>query len=165
MTSAEASLIRLSPSRMLIDATGDAEPAGDRGGGDGSVGATIAPSAKHAAHGSPFTRVWATTATAPAVATTRPVESSVMLRASARRSRRLAKNAPEYSSGGRKTTSTSSGASSMSGIPGTKPSTSPPSTSRIGYGTPIRLASALSTTTATSRLMMTVSMCFTRRAP
>ena len=46
----------------------------------------------------------------------------------------MAKKAAEYSSGGRKITSTSSGSSSTSGSPGMKPSTSPPTTSTIGYG-------------------------------
>ena len=46
----------------------------------------------------------------------------------------MAKNAAEYSSGGRKITSTSSGSSSTSGSPGMKPSSSPPTTSTIGYG-------------------------------
>ena len=40
---------------------------------------------------------------------------------SSRRSRRLAKNAPEYSSGGRKSTSTRSGSSCTSGSPGIRP--------------------------------------------
>jgi hypothetical protein len=61
----------------------------------GSVGATIAPSANAAAHGSPSISAWATTATAAAVAITSPTASSEMLRTSALRSRRLAKNAAE----------------------------------------------------------------------
>jgi hypothetical protein len=98
----------------------------------GSVGATIAPSVKAAAHDSPSISAWATTATAHIVASTRPIASSEIGRTLRRRSLRLAKNAAEYSSGGRNSTSTRSGASSASGIPGTKPSTSPPTTSTIG---------------------------------
>ena len=74
------------------------------------------------------------------------------------RSRRLAKNAAEYSSGGRKITSTSSGSSSTSGQARARsPCTSPPSTSRIGYGTPIARLAAASTETATSREIRTSS--------
>ena len=61
----------------------------------GSVGATIAPSANAAAHGSPSISAWAATATAHAVTITSTTASSEMLRRSARRSRRLAKNAAE----------------------------------------------------------------------
>ena len=98
----------------------------------GSVGATIAPSVNAAAHERPPISSWATTATAHIVASTRPIAAIEIARASRRSSCRLAKKAAEYSSGGRNTTSTSSGASSTVGIPGTKPSTSPPTTSTIG---------------------------------
>src|SRR5690348_6873098 len=72
-------------------------------------------------------------------------------------SRRLAKKAAEYSSGGRKITSTSSGSRPTSGTPGMKPIASPPITSTIGYGTPIARLAADSTTTATSREISTSS--------
>src|SRR5262245_31163589 len=123
----------------------------------GSVGATMAPSANATAHGRPSTRACTATATAVAVTATSTVEVSVMVRASARSSRRLAKNAAEYSSGGRNTTSTRSGSRRTSGTPGTNPRPRPPTTSRIGYGMPIRVASALMNATATRRLMMTAS--------
>jgi len=55
----------------------------------------MAPSAKAAAHGRPSISACAATATAAAVATTSPIASSEMLRTSALRSRRLAKNAAE----------------------------------------------------------------------
>jgi len=59
----------------------------------GSVGATIAPSAKAAAHGRPSTTSCATTATATVVASTSPTAASEMPRRLARRLRRSAKNA------------------------------------------------------------------------
>jgi hypothetical protein len=98
----------------------------------GSVGDTIAPSANAAAHGSPATSAWATTATAVMVTSTSPTASSVIGRALAHRSRGEEKNAAWYSSGGKNSTKTRSGGSSADGIPGTNPSTKPPRTSRIG---------------------------------
>lgn len=59
----------------------------------GSVGPTIAPSAKAAAQPSPGATACAITATTAAVASTSPIASSEIDRRSARRSRRLAKNA------------------------------------------------------------------------
>ena len=76
------------------------------------------------AHGRPSTSACATSATVHIVASTSPTASSEIERTSRLRSCRLAKNAAEYSSGGRKITSTRSGSSSTSGRPGTKPSTS-----------------------------------------
>ena len=49
---------------------------------------------------------------------------------------------PSTAAAAGRSTSTSSGSSSTSGIPGTKPITRPPSTSTIGYGTPIERAAA-----------------------
>ncbi len=98
----------------------------------GSVGATIAPRANAAAHERSSITACATTATVTVVPITSPIASMEMLRRSALRSRRLAKNAAEYSSGGRKMTSTRSGSSSTSGSPGRNPSPSPPTTSTIG---------------------------------
>lgn len=53
----------------------------------GSVGETIAPSAKAAAHGNPSTAVCAITATTAVVAATRPTAFSEMARTFSRRSR------------------------------------------------------------------------------
>src|ERR671933_94755 len=156
--------MRLSPSRMLIARRGTSYRRAIAVAASGSVGATIAPSAKQTAHGSPSISACAVAATAAAVATTSRVELSVIVRRSALSSRRFAKNAPEYRSGGRKTTSTSSGWRRTSGTPGTNPSPRPPTTRRIGYGTPIRVARALSTATATRRLTMTASMWSMRSA-
>src|SRR4030081_1806788 len=54
-----------------------------------------------------------------------------------------------YSSGGRNSRKTRSGASCTFGRPGTKPISSPPSTSTIGYGTLSRCATIASAATAT----------------
>ena len=59
----------------------------------GSVGETIAPSANAAAHGSPATTAWATTATETVVTSTSPTASVEIGRKSARRSRSDWKNA------------------------------------------------------------------------
>jgi hypothetical protein len=98
----------------------------------GSVGETIAPRANATGQVIPSTMAMAATATAAAVARTSPTASSEIVRASARRSRGEAKKPAQYSSGGRKATRTSSGGRVTSGMPGTNPITSPPSTSRIG---------------------------------
>ena len=128
----------------------------------GSVGETIAPSANDIAHGNPITSC-PITATAPAVARTSPIADNEITRASERRDRRSAKNAEAYSSGGRNTSSTSSGSSWMSGIPGTRPSARPPITSGIGYGTSSQLASAFSPAAATNSAAMTIWRSLTRR--
>jgi len=98
----------------------------------GSVGETIAPSANATAHGIAGTSAWMATATTTVVASTSPTASSEIARRSARRSRRFAKNAAEYSSGGSRIASTSSGGSSMCGMPGIRPITTPPTRSGIG---------------------------------
>ena len=97
----------------------------------GSVGETIAPSAKASGHESPIASC-PITATAPIVRSTRPIDAIEIARRSLRSARRSEKKAAAYSSGGRKITSTRSGSSSISGMPGSRPSTSPPSTSGIG---------------------------------
>lgn len=61
----------------------------------GSVGETIAPSAKAAAHGRPSTTACMTTATVTVVASTSPMASVEIVRRSARRSRSEEKNAVE----------------------------------------------------------------------
>jgi hypothetical protein len=58
----------------------------------GSVGETIAPSAKATAHGKSMS-TWPTTATTQVVSRTSPIEVSERARASARSARRSAKNA------------------------------------------------------------------------
>jgi hypothetical protein len=61
----------------------------------GSVGPTIAPSVNATAQLTPGISAWATAATATIVASTSPIDSSVIGRRFARRSLRFAKNAPE----------------------------------------------------------------------
>ena len=97
----------------------------------GSVGDTIAPSTNAIAHDRPIASC-PITATVTMVSSTRPIASSEIGRMLLRSARRSAKKAAEYSSGGRKTSRTRSGSSSISGIPGSRPSATPPSTSGIG---------------------------------
>jgi hypothetical protein len=110
----------------------------------GSVGETMAPSANASGHDIPITSC-ATTATVPIVSSTRPIDAIEIPRRSSRSARRSEKKAAAYSNGGRKITSTRSGSSSISGMPGISPSTSPPNTSGIGYGTDNQRAIAFST--------------------
>ena len=156
------SLIRLSPSITETIRRGTASRRATVVAATGSVGATIAPSANAAAHGRSSISACATTATVHIVASTSPIASIEIARISRLRSCRFAKNAAEYSSGGRKITSTSSGSSSTSGRPGTKPSTRPPATSTIGYGMSTARAAAARPATATSRLIRTSSTSCTR---
>ncbi len=148
MTRAAASLIRLSPSITLTIRRGAPTRRIRAVAATGSVGDTIAPSAKDIGHDMSITS-WATTATAAAVTITRPIDVTEIARMSRRSALRSEKNAAEYSNGGRKIVSTRSGSSSTVGTPGTSASASPPSTSTIGYGTLSQLAIALSSETET----------------
>src|SRR4051794_9376125 len=150
-TSAVASLKRPSPSMLLSSRRGTPSRRITTAAASGSVGDTIAPSANAADHGIPSMSACATTATAAIVMSTRPTELSVRARKFARMSPKLEKNAAPYRSGGRKTTSTTSGSRCSSGTPGTRPNSAPPITSTIGYGTSSRCASAVRPTTATRR--------------
>ena len=87
-----ASLKRLSPSRTLTIRRGAPTRRMIAVAAAGSVGDTIAPSAKDIAHGSPISS-WPMTATTAVVARTRPMAESEMTRASVRRARRSAKKA------------------------------------------------------------------------
>ncbi len=134
MTSALASFTRLSPSMMTISRRGTPSRLAMALAATGSVGETIAPSTTADAHGRPAT--WCmTTATTAVVAMTRPIASRPIGRRFARRSRSDVKKADEYSSGGSSASSTMSGGSASVGTPGIRARPSPPSTSRIGYGT------------------------------
>ena len=117
-----------------------------------SVGETTAPMTNAVGHGRPGITVWATQATPSVVHTTRPNASSEIERRAARKSRADVNHADLKSSGGRNTRKTISGCSTTRGMPGTKPSASPPRTSTMGYGRCTRRAIMTRTTTATSRI-------------
>src|SRR5829696_1284274 len=123
----------------------------------GSVGPTTAPSTNAASQLIPGTIAWATTATAPIVASTSPIESSPSGRSAAPSSRGDDCHAAACSSGGRNTRKTTSGSRSSSGSSGTNPIASPPTTSTIGYGTEIDSASRTRIAAAPSS-MITNSM-------
>ena len=97
-----------------------------------SGGETMAPNAKAAAHPMSGTKAWTTTATATMVASTRPTASSEIGRMLCQSSRGEVKKAAENRIGGRMTRKTISGASSMRGMPGTRPINTPPTVIRIG---------------------------------
>src|ERR687890_706355 len=120
------------------------------GGAGGAGGGAEGPRQKAAPQGSPTT-VWATEATTKVVISTSPTASSVIGLTLALKSRQLVKSAETYSKGGKNNRNTSSGSSSTGGSPGTNPSADPPRTSRIGYGTPSRVARVASAATARSR--------------
>ena len=148
--SAVPSLTSDSPSRIVFERPLTPSRSSTAAADTGSVGPSTAPSTNAAAHGMPSTAL-ATAATAQMVAITRPTASSVIGAQLARSSCAETAIAAAYSSGGRKTKKTTSGSSSGEGRPGTRPITSPPSTSATGYGTPLRRPRPASTATANSR--------------
>ena len=89
-----------------------------------------------------------TTATPATVNATSPIPSIEMLTRFERNSRHGVFRALENSSGGSTTRKTNAGFSDTCGIRGKKLSTSPPSTSTIGYGILSRCAKAASSATS-----------------
>ena len=131
-TSAVASLNRASPSisvRMILGVPSLRKTAV---AARASVGPTIAPRVNAAAQLSPGTSACATSATTTIVNSTRPMERRTSGTTFARRSRIGDSAAAVKSSGGRNTSRTRSGSSSMRGRPGMKASARPPSTSKVG---------------------------------
>jgi hypothetical protein len=126
-----ASLTRLSPSRIVTMRRGTPRRWATVVAAIASVGETIAPRTKAAAHGSPATAC-TTAATTKVVINTRPTARSEIALTFARKSRHEVKIAETYSKGGKNKRKTSSGSSSTGGSPGTNPSADPPRTSRIG---------------------------------
>ena len=94
MTRADASLIRLSPSITLTTRRGAPTRRINAVAATGSVGDTIAPSAKAIGHDMPITSC-AATATATAVTITRPIAVREIARTSWRSALRSEKNAAE----------------------------------------------------------------------
>ena len=90
--SAEASLTRLSPSIRLTSRRGAPSPRAIAVAATGSVGETIAPSAKATAQGRPMSSC-PSTPTTQVVTNTNPIEVSDSARASARSARRSAMKA------------------------------------------------------------------------
>ncbi|MDQ3957078.1 MAG: hypothetical protein M3273_02025 [Actinomycetota bacterium] len=89
---ADESLIRLSPSIRVTSRRGTPSSRAIAVAANGSVGETIAPSAKATAQGRSMSS-WPTTATTPVVISTSPIEVSDTARAWARSARRSVKNA------------------------------------------------------------------------
>ncbi len=95
----------------------------------------MAPSVKQAAHGSSGTTSFATQPTTRVVKATAPTASSKIGRSWARKSRQTVKNALACKSGGKNKTMTSSGSSSIAGVPGITASAMPPITKAAVGGT------------------------------
>ena len=121
-----------------------------------SVGATTAPSTH--ATGQDRPSQWPTTATAPAVTSTRTTEVRTTTRRLVRISRSDVVSDSQYSSAGRNSSSTTSGGSVTSAVHGTQASGTPPSSSTTGPGARSLRASQLSTSTA---VKITTSTCRT----
>ena len=133
---ADASLTRLSPSRIVMTRRGTPRRRSTDVAATASGGATIAPNANAGAHWSSSTSRPATSPTASVVNSTSPIASWPMARTFALKSRIGVVYADPNRIGGRNKRKTSSGGSSMVGASGnwvsTSPSPSPPRTSRIG---------------------------------
>jgi len=151
-TRAVPSFMRLSPPTTVPTRSGTPRRRKIASAATGSVGERIAPSTKANGHDSPTTK-WAAAATAKIVASARPTASSEIALRCARRSSGEEKKPAEFRSGGRKTTKITSGGISTVGSPGAKPSASPPSTRKIGYGIRTTRANCASNAAAPSRKM------------
>ncbi len=166
MTSAVASLTSPSPASTVTMRRGTPRRAVTAMAATASVEQTTAPSTKATAHERPIT-VCATTATPQVVNTTSPTASEVIGRRLARKSRHDVVTASQYSSGGRNSKKTRSGSSLTVGTAGTsakiRPRPSPPTTSRIGYGTASRFASGISAATIASETRTKTMACIAKR--
>ena len=127
--------MRLSPSTIDTSRRGTPKRRAIAVAAMGSVGETIAPSTNAELQERPSIAACATAATTTVVTITSPTESRPIGRMFSFSSCSDVKNVPAYSSGGSTATSTRSGGSSSSGMPGRKPTATPPITSTIGYGT------------------------------
>ncbi len=118
-----------------------------------SGGETTAPSTR--ASGQPIsfpTTRYATAPTTTVVKSTNPTESSAIGRMFARRFRYELSRAALNSSGGSTPNSTTSGSSSMFGIPGTNDRARPATTSTNGAGSLLRRATAAIATATTTNI-------------
>src|SRR5689334_13241852 len=151
--SAEASLTRLSPSRITITRRGTGSRETIAAAATASGGETIAPNATATAHGIPGKSARAATATATDVASTSPMASSAIGRRARLKSRSDVKNAAAQRTGGRKAKKTMSGSSCGRSTPGSSPTPKPAATCRIGTGTGSRRAMAVTATTTAANAM------------
>ena len=143
MSSALASLKRLSPSRITSSRCGGRSCLSTAVAAAASGGATMAPSAIAAAQGMSGTSRRATTATTTMVSATAPRARPATVRQFARRSRGDASNAASSSTGATKSVSASSGSRTSVGVPGTSARPAPASATIAGYGVPMRRDSAV----------------------
>lgn len=128
----EASLTRLSPSRMTRMRLGSVIPLMAPIAAAASGGEIMAPSTKPSGHVAPGRNCTTTKPTAAVVATTSPTASSKMARISLRKSRIEVKNAASMRIGGRKISSICSGSIVTCGMPGTSARPTPPMRNAIG---------------------------------
>src|SRR6476659_9329379 len=133
--SADASLTRLSPSRITVTRRGTGSRATIAAAATASGGLTIAPNAMATGHGIPGTSRRTTTATAAEVTRTSATASDAIGRMFALNSRSGVKYAAAQRIGGRKTKNTTLGSSSGTTTPGRSAMTRPAATWRIGVGT------------------------------
>ncbi|CAJ4251949.1 Uncharacterised protein [Burkholderia pseudomallei] len=147
-TSPAASFRRLSPSSSTISRRGSATRSSTAFAATASGGDTIAPSAKHAAHGSPGATRCTATPTASVVNATAPIASIMMPPTLRLNSSHTEKYAPSINSGGRNTISTRSGSRLTGGSPGRNAMPAPPTSSAAAGGSRSRFASSSSATIA-----------------
>ena len=150
-TRAVASLIRLSPSRMVTSRFGSPIRRATAVAETASGGATTAPRAKQIENGTSGSSACTTNPTANAVNSTSPIASSRIGRRLNRNAGTDVSSAATNSSGGRMPIRTNSASRWMVGKPGTTDRPSPAMTRTIGVSRPNRFAPADTATTMATR--------------
>ena len=152
-TSADASLTRLSPSRITMTRRGTGSRDTIAAAATASGGEMIAPSATATLHGMPGISACAASATATVVASTNPIDSRPIGRRFALNSRNDVKKAAAQRIGGRNTKKTRSGSNAGMASPGSRATPNPAATCRTGVGTGKRRARAVSAMTSAATAM------------
>src|SRR3989454_836440 len=161
-TIAAASFTMLSPSRIVTRRRGSGRRLRKVVAAATSGGDTTAPRANADAQGNPGTARRATQATTAVTNSTWPTPSNRIGRRLARTSRYDAKSDARYNRGGMNTRNTSCGSNCTAGSPGTRATSSPPTTSTAGAGMSSRRATSArkATPTKSARTVSNPCMAF-----
>lgn len=135
-TRAVASLTRPSPSRIVTMRGGSPKRLPRLIAATASGGETTAPSAMASDSATPGSSQWTTRPAANAESTTRTTDSETITRTFLRNSTKGTCRAAAYSSGGSTTPRMRCGSSSIVGMPGMSPSSTPTTTRESGAATP-----------------------------
>src|SRR3989475_9295498 len=158
-TIAAASLIILSPSRMVTMRRGSGSRRRNAVAAATSSGETTAPRANAEAHGIPGTARCATQATATVANRTCPTPKRRIGRRFARTSRYEANNDARNRRGGIKTKNTSCGSNWTAGSPGSNATSTPPARRTAGVGIASRRATSARKVTPTNSARTVSKLC------